>query len=106
LNVIVGGAFAASMAFIPETLPRVVISREAKKNPRRASVHEVAISETKISVLGEMRFIVTMAIRIMLFEPIVTFLAIFNGFTYGLVSKINDNHKEIGTRFIAILNNC
>ena len=64
------------MAFVPETLPRVVISREVKKNPRRASMHEVGIAETKINILSEMRFIITMAFRIMLFEPIVTFLAV------------------------------
>ena len=39
-------------------------------------MHEVGISETRINVLSEMRFIITMAIRIMLFEPIVTFLAV------------------------------
>lgn len=115
LNVIIGGAFAAAMTVMPETLPRIIISREAKKNPRRASVHEIAIAETKISVLGEMRFIITMAIRIMLFEPIVTFLAvshlistakaweayladygqIFNGFTYGLLFLYLDGVFDI-----------
>lgn len=73
------------MALIPETLPRIVIKNAVRKAPRRASVHEVVVSEAKINVLQEMRFVLTMSLRIMVGEPIVTFLAIYNGFAYGLL---------------------
>jgi hypothetical protein len=69
------------MVFVPETLPRVVIAREGRKHGRRESI----IVETKINVLQEFRFITTMALRIMVTEPIVTFLAVYNGFAYGLL---------------------
>lgn len=70
INVIIGGAFSLGMVFIPETLPRIVISREVK---RRGSVSpdEVALVETKVNVLSEMRFVTTMALKIMFTEPIV-----------------------------------
>ncbi|KAK0650110.1 putative transporter [Lasiodiplodia hormozganensis] len=84
INVIIGGAFSAIMCFVPETLPRVVIAR-AVKNAEAADPDEIAVAQTKVNVFQEIRFIFTMAIRIMVLEPIVTFLAIYNGFAYGLL---------------------
>lgn len=72
------------MCFVPETLPRVVISNAAKKN-KSSDPTEVAIVEEHVDVLREMRFVTSMAFRIMLTEPIVTFLGIYNGFAYGLL---------------------
>ena len=83
-SVIIGAAFAAIMSFIPETLPRIVIAREARK-AHSLSPDEVIITESKIHVLQEIRFITTMALKIMVTEPIVAFLAIYNGFAYGLL---------------------
>ena len=80
INIIIGGVFAFAMIFIPETLPTIVISRAAK---RKESVDEnglaITTGSTKISVLQEMRFVTTMALRIMTTEPIVIFLALYNG---------------------------
>ncbi|KAK8218442.1 major facilitator superfamily domain-containing protein [Phyllosticta capitalensis] len=84
INVIIGGGFSALMTLIPETLPRVVIARAAKRG-EAVDPDEVAIAETKVNVFQEIRFVFTMAIRIMALEPIVTFLAVYNGFAYGLL---------------------
>ena len=83
-SVIIGGVFAAGMCFIPETLPRIVIAREARK-AQDLSPDEIIIMESKNHVLQEVRFITTMAFKIMVTEPIVAFLAIYNGFAYGLL---------------------
>jgi hypothetical protein len=68
------------MMFIPETLPSIVISKAVK---RHGSVDEnalaVATGSSKIRVLQEIRFVTTMALRIMTTEPIVIFLALYNG---------------------------
>ncbi|MCJ1245526.1 hypothetical protein MMC30_002730 [Trapelia coarctata] len=84
LNTIIGAAFAVGICFIPETLPRIVIAREARKS-QVVDPDEIAVIETKVNVLQELRFVSTMAIRIMVTEPIVTFLAVYNGFAYGLL---------------------
>ncbi|KAH7020646.1 vitamin b6 transporter bsu1 [Macrophomina phaseolina] len=84
INVIIGGAFSAIMCFVPETLPRVVIARAVKK-AEAADPDEVAVAHTKVNIVQEIRFVFTMALRIMVTEPIVTFLAIYNGFAYGLL---------------------
>lgn len=84
INVIIGAAFAIGMCFLPETLPRTVIARAVKKH-QASSPEEVAIAEEKIDVLKEMRFVTTMALKIMVTEPIVLFLGLYNGFAYGLL---------------------
>lgn len=84
INVIIGGAFSAAMCFVPETLPRVVIARAVKK-AEAADPDEIAVAQTKVNVMQEIRFVFTMALKIMVTEPIVTFLAIYNGFAYGLL---------------------
>ncbi|KAI0387546.1 MFS general substrate transporter [Hypomontagnella monticulosa] len=84
INVIIGGAFAIIMCFIPETLPRVVISNAAKKH-KSSDPSELGVMEERVDVLREIRFITSMAFRIMLTEPIVTFLGVYNGFAYGLL---------------------
>lgn len=84
INVIIGAAFAIGMCFLPETLPRTVIARAVKKH-QAASPEEVAVAEEKIDVLKEMRFVTTMALKIMVTEPIVLFLGLYNGFAYGLL---------------------
>src|SRR5271156_7038291 len=80
INIIIGGAFAFALIFVPETLPRIVISRAVK---RHGSVDEntlaVVAGSSKIRVMQEMRFVATMALRIMTTEPIVIFLALYNG---------------------------
>jgi multidrug resistance protein len=86
INIIIGGVFAFALIFVPETLPKVVISRAVK---RYGSVDEneeaVALGSNNILVLKEIRFITTMALRIMVTEPIVVFLAVYNGWAYGLL---------------------
>ncbi|ROV89811.1 hypothetical protein VSDG_08567 [Cytospora chrysosperma] len=84
INVIIGAAFAIGMCFLPETLPRIVISNAVKKH-QAEHPEEVAITEEKMDVLKEIRFISTMALRIMFTEPIVIFLGMYNGFAYGLL---------------------
>jgi multidrug resistance protein len=80
INIIIGGVFAFAMIFVPETLPRIVISRAVK---RHGSVDEnalaIAAGSSRIRLIQEMRFVATMALRIMTTEPIVIFLALYNG---------------------------
>ena len=86
INIIIGGVFAFALIFVPETLPKVVISKHVK---RRGSIDEgalaVAAGSRNLQVFKEMRFIITMALRIMATEPIVMFLAVYNGWAYGLL---------------------
>ncbi|KAH9904338.1 MFS general substrate transporter [Xylariomycetidae sp. FL2044] len=84
INVIIGGGFALIMCLLPETLPRIVI-RDAVKKQRTSDPAEVAIMEERVDIVREMRFITSMAFRIMLTEPIIAFLGIYNGFAYGLL---------------------
>ncbi|KAF3766735.1 MFS general substrate transporter [Cryphonectria parasitica EP155] len=84
INVIIGAAFAVGMCFLPETLPRIVIANAVKKH-QSENPEEIAIAEERIDVAKEMRFVTTMALRIMVTEPIVIFLGLYNGFAYGLL---------------------
>lgn len=84
INVIIGAAFAIGMCFLPETLPRIVISNAVKKH-NADNPEEVQIAEVKIDVVKEMKFVSSMALRIMVTEPIVIFLGLYNGFAYGLL---------------------
>lgn len=104
------------MIFVPETLPKVVISKTVN---RRGSVDEnalaIALGSSKISVIREMRFVITMALRIMTTEPIIIFLGLYNGWAYGLlflyldgvfdVFAINNGLSDIGAS-LTYLNFC
>ena len=98
-STIIGAAFALLMCFIPETLPRIVIAREARKS-HTIDPNELVVMEAKVNVLQEFRFVSTMALKIMVTEPIVTFLAIYNGFAYGLLFLYLD-----GVFDVFVLNN-
>lgn len=84
INTIIAACFVVGMVFLPETLPRIVISNAVRKKGA-ANPQEVLIAEEKIDVLKEMRFVSTMALKIMVTEPIVIFLGLYNGFAYGLL---------------------
>lgn len=66
------------MCFLPETLPRIVIARAVKKSGT-ADPSEIGVMEAKVNVGSELRFVATMAFRIMFTEPIVILLALYNG---------------------------
>lgn len=66
------------MVFVPETLPWVVISREVKKAGAASDEVEAIIAGAKVNVLNEIKFVITMAMRIMFTEPIVMFLGMCN----------------------------
>lgn len=85
INSCIAAFFVVVMCFLPETLPRIVISRAVKKESTHADEAEVLIAESKVDVMKELRFVATMTFRIMLTEPIVLFLGIYNGFAYGLL---------------------
>ncbi|EON98362.1 putative vitamin b6 transporter bsu1 protein [Phaeoacremonium minimum UCRPA7] len=94
INVIIGGAFALVMCFVPETLPRIVIKKAVEKHQVNDS-EEIGIAQEHVNVMREIRFVTTMALRIMVTEPIVTFLAIYNGFAYGLLFLYLDGVFDI-----------
>ena len=77
INIIIGGVFAFGLMFMPETLPRLVISRKVQ---RRGSVDDnalnIATGSTQISMVQEMMFVAGMALRILCTEPIVIFLGL------------------------------
>ncbi|CDK24868.1 unnamed protein product [Kuraishia capsulata CBS 1993] len=87
LNCIIGGAFAIGLCFIPETLPRLVIAKAAAKEAKAKGEETPSdIMDSSFSdVMHEMRFVCMMALRILFTEPLVMFLGLFNGFTYGLL---------------------
>ena len=78
-SAIIGAAFTIGMIFIPETLPRIVISNAAKRT-NSITPEDAVVVEAKVNVMQELRFVTTMALRIMSTEPIVIFLALYNGF--------------------------
>jgi multidrug resistance protein len=86
INIIIGGAFALLLCFMPETLPRIVIAKAVK---RRGSVDQneldIALGSSKLSALRQLRFVSTMTLKIMFTEPIVISLGLYNGFAYGLL---------------------
>lgn len=89
-SVILAGFFVLILIVLPETLPRIVISRatrdaQAQKSPSKSDQQQEDIAETRIAVLKEIRFVTTMCFRILFTEPIVTCLGIFNGYIYGLL---------------------
>lgn len=104
INVIIGGAFALGMCFVPETLPRIVIQRAVKNGregrgdgERKGISDDDVVGSQKVNVLSEMRFVATMALRIMLTEPIVIFLGLYNGFAYGLLFLYLDGVFDVFT---------
>jgi MFS family permease len=99
INVIIGFGFAVIMCFVPETLPRLVIAKEAAK-VEDVDQDEAAILRSKVNVMKELRFVATMTFRIMFTEPIVLCLGIYNGFAYGILFLYLD-----GVFDVFVLNN-
>jgi MFS family permease len=99
INVIIGFGFAVIMCFIPETLPRLVIAKAVSKQESVAA-EEAVILKSKVNVWKELRFVSTMTFRIMLTEPVVLFLGLFNGLAYGLIFLYLD-----GVYDVFVLNN-
>uniref|UniRef100_A0A093UZN0 Putative transporter n=1 Tax=Talaromyces marneffei PM1 TaxID=1077442 RepID=A0A093UZN0_TALMA len=90
INVILAGVFVLILAILPETLPRVVISRatrssQAKQSQSESDEQQKEITKLRMAVLKEIRFVTTMCFRILFTEPIVTCLGLFNGYIYGLL---------------------
>ncbi|KAF8333589.1 MFS multidrug transporter-like protein [Cantharellus anzutake] len=81
INVIIGGTFATCMTLLPETLPSIVIPRTVKEKDGV----EMELPISRRSALDEVVFTLTMALRIMITEPIVLSLGLYNGFAYGLL---------------------
>jgi hypothetical protein len=100
-SVIIAAVFTFGMCFIPETLPSIVIRNAAKNRAQDADLpEEVAVLEEKVSIIKEIRFVTLMALRIMVTEPIITLLGIYNGFAYGLLFLYLD-----GVFDVFVLNN-
>ncbi|KAG7697863.1 hypothetical protein KL930_000082 [Ogataea haglerorum] len=114
INIIVGAAFFVGLMFVPETLPRIVIPErmaiEGKNVPsvikrefkyffnsvtgkKQDFMNEVTdpkdpnttIVVEKVNAIHEMKFVCVMALKMMVTEPIIIFLGLFNGFAYGLL---------------------
>jgi hypothetical protein len=90
------------MCFIPETLPRVVIRKAVKSQQVMDTEEEDGdlIASQRFDIFREMVFVATMALRILVTEPIVLFLGVFNGFAYGLLFLYLD-----GVWDVFVLNN-
>lgn len=113
INCIFAGAFAIGLSFVPETLPRIVIQEtnylatlEGSPKPffirefyylidtftGKEKPYEIAAEDNSNAVVvkrsnyfTEIRFILVMAFKMFLTEPIILFLGLFNGFAYGLL---------------------
>lgn len=92
-SIIIGGAFAIILCFIPETLPRLVIAKAVKRGV--ADDSEAQIAEAKVNVFNELKFVATMTIRIMFTQPIVVLLGLYNGFAYGLLFLYLDGVYDV-----------
>lgn len=84
INVIIGAAFAVAMCFLPETLPRLVIKR-ASRGSEDADEVTAVLATARISLMEETWFSLTMALKLMVTEPIIISLGIYNGLAYGLL---------------------
>jgi len=84
LNIILGGVFSFLMIFIPETLPSVVIANYGLKTGDPEAM-VVANGRKELSVMAEIKFVTTMAIKILCTEPIIIALGLANGFAYGIL---------------------
>jgi hypothetical protein len=81
-SIIIAGAFAIILAFLPETQPTVVI---AKASLGDALADKIRARKQGLAVAREIYFVASTALKILFTEPIVAFLGIFNGFAYGLL---------------------
>lgn len=93
LNVIIGFGFALVGCFMPETLPQLVIANRAAKNGTHNPDQTVVFS--KVKVWNEIRFVATTTFRIMFTEPIIVWLGLFNGMTYGLLFLYLDGVQQV-----------
>ncbi|KAF8342986.1 putative vitamin B6 transporter [Cantharellus anzutake] len=78
INVIIGGVFATFLIFLPETLPRIAIQKALKEKDG------VELKLPQRNALEDLTFTLTMTFKILIFEPIVLSLSLFDGFIYGL----------------------
>ncbi|GME67833.1 unnamed protein product [Ambrosiozyma monospora] len=115
INIIIGAVFSVGLAFVPETLPTIVISernsvagkevpnvviREFKyfialftgkkpdwvqMTPGDDEKEENGVDVNKTDKVQELKFVTGMALKMMVTEPIIIFLGLFNGFAYGLM---------------------
>lgn len=92
-SIIIGGAYAIVLCFLPETLPRLVIAKAAKKGV--VDEAEVQIADSQVDVLNEIKFVATMTIRIMVTQPVVVLLGLYNGFAYGLLFLYLDGVYDV-----------
>lgn len=127
INIIIGAAFIVGLCFLPETLPRIVISErmaiEGKENVPNVIVREFgylkerlmgktpsweaeyeekvskmgdeAVVIEKVSALNEIRFVALTALKMMVTEPIIIFLSLYNGFIYGILFLYNDGIFDV-----------
>lgn len=83
-NTIIAAVFALGMVFIPETLPRSVILARAKQAGELELEDMKQLAQTS-TLWSKFTFFFGMTFKLMLTEPIILTLALFNGFAYGLV---------------------
>lgn len=81
INIIVGGFFLIVILIIPETLPIKVITRY--ENARGRIVEGIPKNNLK-EVLKKCKFVTTMGFRMMLTEPIILSMGLYNFYAYGI----------------------
>jgi MFS family permease len=87
VNSIIGAGFTVACAFIPETLPRIMIAIGANGELNEGGVddYEARVLNTKILFAPEMKFMIKTTFELLVTEPIIWVLAFYNGCTYGLL---------------------
>lgn len=104
INTIIGGVFSIVLCYMPETLPRIHIARMAEENlfkpgrlarsGRLVTAADIQILQTPIKWGVEFKFILTNVFNLFQ-EPILVFLSIFNGFTYGILFLYLDGVYDV-----------
>ncbi|MCJ1396155.1 hypothetical protein MMC18_009044 [Xylographa bjoerkii] len=97
INVIIGVGFAVIIAFVPETLPSLVIANtKGQGGGAHDTITEVRKAETvdtpvdegsqmHANLLQELKFITTTTFRILFTQPIIALLGIYNGVANGIL---------------------
>ncbi|TVY81498.1 putative transporter [Lachnellula suecica] len=91
INVVIGVGFAIIMCFVPETLPSLVILEASKAR----SNQDGSEAPPEIVVREEWPFVISFTFRIMLTEPIVLVLGLYNGFIYGIMFLYLDGVYDV-----------
>lgn len=97
LNAIIAGVFTLLLLIPPETLPRILMAEGAREDAIRDNETEPSEIGFKmnLALFNEVKFMTTQTFMMLITEPIIIFLGLFNGFTYGLLFLYLNSLKPV-----------